>query len=269
MSGGQVTADLVHYHTPGNMGILANTLRPASNGVFLATTAATAAASSKAANISVGSLERTPEPEGWPEPMMRARRSLPLPVRSPPPDGSEPAAWVDKATSADRQSLNMGQVTATLLHYNVPKIAIADPAMESSRFEARTAMDMTPEPEERPGPMMRLGHSLPLPVRSPPPEAWEAASTAEETVALPSNPSNSEVTWRAFVRGDTAPPTGYTTKETNNQFYRPGAAHLLLPIRTPEPEVSSETSNKLQVSQTVSPHFVFSPTRPGEEVFSL
>ena len=195
-------------------------------GVVAAAAAAAAAAltAAAAARMPARPLEQTPEPNAGPE----IRHFLPHPVRSTSPEALEKGSIAKLAATA----------------------------------EARRAVDMTPEPGTRPGPIIRIGFSLPLPVRSPTPEAGDAASATEDAFPRRNNPSSSAVTWLALARGETAPPED----RIRNQVHRTG--HLLLPISTPEPEGFSEngTGSRLEMHQKITPHFVFSPTSRGGDV---
>jgi hypothetical protein len=208
--GGQVTAELIHYHLPD----LGFWTRTADSG------AAEAAASPKTAKMDGGALERTPPPEARSGPMMRIGFSLPLPVRSPQPETMEAA----------------------------PKTA---------RISV-VSMEQTPEPEAnlaRSGPMMRFGYSLPLPMRSPQPESIEAASAAEETFQRPRdfNPTTS-----AVARGNIGPLAG---ELMNYLFHGHQAALFELPSSTPEPMALGEKGSSLGISQ---PRFLHSPTGPSD-----
>jgi hypothetical protein len=280
----QVTADLVHYHLPVNMGN-ASFMNAGYPGIVAAAAAAAAAARASHA-ASVEPQERTPEPETRSATMMRIEHYMPLftrPVRSVSPEalGSTSAAEntlprpMDTSLHAGKVGLDKGQVTAELVNYHRPlngetstSLARGTGLANSSSLkglaaiaEARRIAEMTPEPKTRPGSMKRVGFSLPLPVRSPPPEAaGEVASAAEEILLRPSEPDSSEVIWRALARGETAPPGDLMN-------YRVRAAHLFLPVRTPEPEnLSSQAGDRLEIRQTITPLFAFSPKGPGRDV---
>jgi hypothetical protein len=267
----QVTADLVHYHLPVSTESSATLMNAGYPGV-------TAAAA--AARADVGALDRTPEPETRSVTMMRIEHSMPLftrPVHSVSPEALGAAAAAEKALPRPMDTMDKEKVTAELINYHLSldgetstSVARGTGLSNNSSSlkglaafsEARRTVEMTPEPKTRPGSTKRKGFSLPLPVRSPQPEAaGNVASAAEDIFLLPSDPNSREIIWRALARGETVPPGD----RMNN---RVRAAHLLLPISTPEPEIFSDNGhgNRLEIFQTITPYFAFSPKGPGGDV---
>jgi hypothetical protein len=118
-------------------------------------------------------------------------------------------------------------------------------AKKAEAANPRAVMELTPALEEWTvrGRPMRIGYSLPLPVRSQPPETADVA--AEVKTAILSNGKAKR--WQGVARGETAPPN-------RGSFHLTGI--FPLPISTPEPE---SIQGGRQMVQKIAPRFLSSP----------